>query len=311
MDTWVRAAASADRGKPAGVIPSAIHWPDGNIGGLGDAWWDPENHSEDPLYVFPSAMSQMTHTLLLTYHVTGNEKYLAPIRSMAALRLRLRQGDFQPDPQPGSAAWCADRMGNLSSVLSKYRLLTGSREFDELLRTDASTYAQYRFDGDEQQLARALGKTAQALSTNFAGYTSEVRYTDRVLRLPWLFGDNGIYPEAIEGIYTPDISLLYASVTGDPGGAGYFPMNAVKWLTEPRGLAALVTESATDRFRAQLFHFGDRPRNMGANLFLLAPGTYVATLGGKERALEIAGPQTRIDFTVPPKTVFNLQVARP
>jgi hypothetical protein len=33
MDTWVDAAAREERGKPAGVIPSAIHWPDGQVGG--------------------------------------------------------------------------------------------------------------------------------------------------------------------------------------------------------------------------------------------------------------------------------------
>ena len=36
MDTWVDAAERAERGKPAGIIPSAIHWPDGQAGGATD-----------------------------------------------------------------------------------------------------------------------------------------------------------------------------------------------------------------------------------------------------------------------------------
>jgi hypothetical protein len=46
MDTWVDAAARTDRGKPAGILPTAIHWPDGRVGGTGPNWWDPRNHSE-------------------------------------------------------------------------------------------------------------------------------------------------------------------------------------------------------------------------------------------------------------------------
>ena len=63
MDTWVDATARAERGKPAGVLPSAIHWPEGTIGGVGKNWWDPENHSTDPLYVFPSEMPLITPRL--------------------------------------------------------------------------------------------------------------------------------------------------------------------------------------------------------------------------------------------------------
>jgi hypothetical protein len=66
MRTWVDAAARAERGKPAGIIPSAIHWPNGQVGGAGKDWWDPRNHGEYTLYLWPSAMSMITDTLLLT-----------------------------------------------------------------------------------------------------------------------------------------------------------------------------------------------------------------------------------------------------
>ena len=41
MSTWVDAAARDERGKPTGMLPTAIHWPDGRIGGLGEKWWMP------------------------------------------------------------------------------------------------------------------------------------------------------------------------------------------------------------------------------------------------------------------------------
>src|SRR5690606_6678849 len=101
---------------------------------------------------------------------------------------------------------------------------------------------------DWESLTKALDRTAQALRINFPGYTSEVRYTDRVLRFPAIFGENGMYPEAREVSAEPDTNLLYSTATGDPGGALYFPMNAVRWLTPPRDIAALVTESSRKRF---------------------------------------------------------------
>ncbi|MHB9027928.1 MAG: hypothetical protein ACYC9O_04110, partial [Candidatus Latescibacterota bacterium] len=113
MDTWVDAASRNERGKPAGMLPTAIHWPEGFIGGVGKDWWDPRNHpSETVLYAFPSAMYMMTKTLLLTYHMTGDEKYLQPIRSMARIRLdylKNKPGKIVP----GSEAWSAERIGFL------------------------------------------------------------------------------------------------------------------------------------------------------------------------------------------------------
>jgi hypothetical protein len=55
-------------------------------------------------------------------------------------------------------------------------------------------------------------------------------------------------------------------------------MNAVRWHTPPRDLAALVTDAATNRFDARLYHFGPADRKLDCELFLLAPGDYEYTL---------------------------------
>jgi len=314
MDTWVDAAARAERGKPAGVIPSAIHWPDGRVGGLGPDWWDPQNHGEHTLYQFPSAMSMMVHTLLLTWHMTGNTDYLAPIRSMAALRLKHLRSPAKESPAPGGEAWCAARI-KLTSVLAKYKFLTGSAEFDALLGTEGDPLAGATQPQKRAKLAEALKETAGALSVNFEGYTSEVRYTDRVLRFPTLFGENGMFEKAIPAIRKPNTELLYSTVTGDPGDALYFPLNAVRWLTPPRELAALVTVSGPDRFAAELFHFGKTARAMSAELYLLRRGEYrfevVAAETGKTLAsseFAVKGPRTRIAFKLPLRTLCRLSV---
>jgi len=142
-----------------------------------------------------------------------------------------------------------------------------------------------------------------------------VRYTDRVLRFPTLFGKNGMFEKPIPSFQRPDTELLYRTVTGDPGEAFYFPLNAVRWLTPPRDLAALVTASGSDRFAAELFHFGKTPRAMSAELYLLKPGEYrvelVAPRNAKPLATEklvVKGPRTKINFELPPQTPCQLSV---
>ncbi len=317
MDTWVDAAARAERGKPAGIIPSAIHFPDGKVGGLSPDWWDPRNHGEHTLYLWPSAMSMMTNTLLLTYHMTGEQKYLEPVRSMAKIRLKYLNSSIKEEPAPGSELWCAGQLGFIAGTIAKYRFLTANTEFDELLAGGMSPYMRLRLKGDRNSLTTALRNTAEALRINFPGFTSEVRYTDRVLRFPSLFSA-GFVTKTSAPIRTPDASLLYSSVTGDPGGAGYFPLNAVRWLTPPRNIAALVTDSGTERFSAELFNFQTTPIKISAEFYLLVKGKYTFTIDSKnpggrtvlKKEIFIArGPRTRISFELPPQKLCTLVVA--
>lgn len=318
MNTWVDAAAQAEHGKPAGIIPTAIHWPDGRVGGLDPNWWDPRNHGEHTLYLFPSAMSLMTHTLLLTYHMTGEEKYLDPIRSMARIRLDYLNGARgAEDPAPGTEPWCAARLGGLTDVVAKYKFLTGKDDFDALLSREMSPYVRYRLESDPSSLVAGLRANAEALRVNFPGYTSEVRYTDRVLRFPTLFGPGGIADRTVAEIHSPNPSLLYSSVTGDPGTPDYFPLNAVRWLTSSREIAVLVNHCDKNELRAQLFHFGDRDRSMGAEFYMLDAGPYELTLAfespDSERIVErrtfiVTSRRTRVSFVLPTRRLCALRV---
>ncbi|MFH1743180.1 MAG: hypothetical protein ABIH23_29585, partial [bacterium] len=250
------------------------------------------------------------------YYMTGDEKYLEPIRSMAEIRRRYLQERPTEDPPEGSEAWCAAKI-NLSSVLGKYRFLAGDTEFDDLLGGGGDPYFLFRFRGDRGPLVEVLEGNAQAFGVNFPGYTSEVRYTDRVLRFPALFRDGVLYSKGIDSIHVPNPGLLYSTATGDPGGVGYFPLNRVKWLTPPRKIAALVTDTARDRFRAELFHFGEEPRKMGAELYLFDPGEYMYRIEEGERQntnkqegnkFKVTGPRTRISFDLPPRRLVTLTI---
>lgn len=316
MDTWVDAAAREEHGKPAGVVPAAIHWPDGEARGPGENWWDPRHHGEPRLYEWPSAVGHLADTLLLTWHMTGDEKYLAPLRSMAKLRLKWLQSERDETPPAGSEGWCGSKLGFLAPTLAKYRLLTGSEEFDDLLARDYSALATSASPDGRESLTRALRRTASALAVNFPGYTSEVRFTDRVFTFHRLFGADMLFREAKTGMdLRPDTNLLYSSATGDRGSLEFFPLNAVRWLTPPRGIAALVTRSGRDGLSAELFHFGDGPRTMGAEFYLLAPGSYEVRLTdsngeaiGRTQRFEVTVPRSRIAFELPPARQCRLEV---
>jgi hypothetical protein len=311
MDTWVDVTARADRGKPAGVIPSAIHWPEGHPGGLKEPWYYPDIDSQAHLYDWPGNMTMLASTLLLTYHLTDDEKYLRPIHSMAELRRSRIERSGTRDPEPGSSAWCAARMGFLAEILAKYRALTGDSRYDDMLLNEANGYVRFRITGRRDALVRDLERQAQALRKNWPGYTSEVRWTDRVLS----FTSNYLNDYADPPLPRVSPALLYASATGDLGRIDYLPLNAIRWLTPPREIAALVTSTSSDSLKAELYHFGRRPRDMAAELFLLEEGDYTVTIVAADRELgsqvvQVAGPRTKISLTLPPRILCRLRITK-
>ena len=311
MDTWVDVTARAERGKPAGVMPSAIHWPEGRAGGLSEPWYIPEIDKQAHLYNWPGNMTMLASTLLLTYHITGNEKYLQPIHSMARIRRAYREAPPKDKSTPGNLNWCAARMGFLAEILAKYRALTQNTQYDDLLLSEADGYTLFRISGRLDDLTQDLLRHAQALRMNWPGYTSEVRWTDRVLS----FTSNYLNDYAKPVLPRPNPALLYACATGDVGRVDYFPLNAVRWLTPPRDIAALVTSTGTDHLYAELYHFGDQPRDMAAEFYLLGTGTYTLIVEGSERILSrrefsVTGPRMRVAFNLPPRQLCRLRINR-
>ena len=308
MKTWVDAAERSERSKPAGILPSAIHWPDGRVGGVGKNWWQPENYYND-LYTWPSAINMINDTLLLCYHMTGDETYLQPIRSMAHSWRSQQSSENTKKAAPGSLAWCANQMQFLAEPLSKYRTLTGDRQFDELLLAEGDGYLKYLITGEEKQLVEDLKKNAEALRYNCEAYTSEVRFTDRV----HYFANAYLNRFSSAKLPSVDPSFLYAMLSGNVGSALYFPMSGVRWLTSAKEIALLVKENNPHRFVAELYHFGPYPRPMGAELFMLDPGEYELKIKVRDQELvsnvvEIKGKRAKISFTVPPRQLCALEI---
>ncbi len=149
------------------------------------------------------------------------------------------------------------------------------------------------------------------MSFNWPKFTDEVRYTDRVLAFP-----RGWPRTVATGLQRIDTSLLYSTVTGDPGSVDHFPLNGARWHTLPRDFAVLVAENRRDRFAAELFHFGSAPRDLGVSLFTLEPGRYRWTLTAlDDRVLtsdeHVLSPNARtLRFTLPARTGVRLSMEK-
>ncbi len=312
--TWVDAAARSERGKPAGIIPSAIHWPDGKVGGTGQNWWNPENHTSDPLYTWPSSMPMMTNSLLLAYHITREQHFLEPIFSMAEIRLKHLEKNKNKTAakfEPGTESWCADQMNRfLTGTIAKYRLISGDTQFDELLKNEEDPYVQYSFFNKDNHFLSDLKNTADTLSHNYPMYTTEVRWTDRVLS----FNKNYlayIYPD----IHTPNHKLLYSMLTGDPGSPLYFPLNGFQWINQDLDLAVRVKSHTRESADIDVFGFFDGKKTINLKTYLLQKGTYNVTQISKgkqlnRKSVHLTQLTNEIDFQISGNIPIEIRITK-
>jgi hypothetical protein len=207
-------------------------------------------------------------------------------------------------------------MRGLNQAISKYRLLTGSSEFDDLLGSDSNGYLAMLTTGNTDGLELELRNQAETLRNFGPGFSSEVRITDRTMRFPTLFTQEGsVYGAPLAGVFEADPRLIFSTLTGEPGDGMYFPLNGVRWLTPPRDFAALVHQNSRERFLAEVFHFGIAPRAMEIELLLLKPGAYILELVNARtgemlypRLLPISNDTRRISIEIPPQILCRIDV---
>ncbi len=141
-----------------------------------------------------------------------------------------------------------------------------------------------------------------------------MRWTDRVIS----FTKNYLAYLPAPAPPAPAPETLYCSASGDSGNPLVFPMNAVRWLTPPRDIAALVTASARASFAAELYHFGPQARELGAEFYLLEPGEYDLTLSGaggdaahplQRGVVRVTGPRAKASFSLPSRRLCTLTLS--
>lgn len=305
LKTWVEATFSNEYGKPEGIIPAAIHWPDGKPGGLGENWWQPENHTEPTLYYFPTQQSMMYECFLLAYHMTKDEYFLKPIRFVSEKRLQ-GIGDGKPENyEPGSLEWSLSILKNqIPRMLIKYRLITEDNTYDSIFKKDATGYDRFLMEKNIKKITSEINEQQKSLSLPREFYTTEVRWTDRLFSFVRYF--NFILDEPLPYF---DSAFLFSCLTGSVGNYQILPVFGVKWLTRPTDIAILTEVNSINEFRAQLFHFGTEPRKMKVRFLNLANGKYTLKLSGsKKTTFELSTDQREVDITLPPQKLCKIKV---
>lgn len=307
LKTWVEATFTEEYGKPEGIIPAAIHWPDGKPAGLGKNWWQPENHSEPTLYYFPAQQSMMYECFLQAYHITQDEYFLKPIRFISEKRL-LGTGDGNPgDYQPGSLEWSLSVLkSSIPGILIKYRLITGDTTYDSISKKDAKGYERFIFEQYLQQLTSEMDEQRKSFSLPEVFYTTEIRWTDRLFSSVRYF--NYIKDEPLPGF---NADFLFSCLTGSVGNYKILPIIGVKWITPPTDIAILTEVNSTKTFQAQLFHFGNNSRIMKVRFLNLQKGNYQWHLsGGKMRVFELNSDNHEIEVSIPSQKLCRLIVEK-
>jgi hypothetical protein len=305
LKTWVEATFTQENGKPEGIVPAAIHWPDGKPSGIGKNWWQPENHTEPTLYYFPNQQSMMYECFLQAYHITKDDYFLKPIRFISEKRLQGIGDGNTGDYQPGSLEWSLSVLkGDIPQILIKYRLITGDKSYDSILRKDATGYERFCLEKDLEQLTKEMDTQRQAFSLPEEFYTSEIRWTDRLFSSVGYI--NSANNRSIPGF---DIGFLFSCLTGSIGNYNILPVFGVKWITHPTEIAILTEVNSTRKFQAQLFHFGNDSRSMRVRFLNLENGNYHWQLsGGKTGFCKINVDNREIEITIPSQKLCKLIV---
>ncbi|HAN30978.1 MAG TPA: hypothetical protein DCQ06_05220 [Myxococcales bacterium] len=218
LKTEALSAQSTARDKPEGIVPSALHWPSGEPGGPNSKWFNPGCHFNASPFKWPGPMRLMLRAFVLAYIKTNDAAFMAPLQSMAAWRREALKAPDANAPK-GSGLWCGKQIGgHLADALGKYRLLSGDKSFDDLLTSDASEMAKYRMGIGSKPDDEKLENAWKGLRLNQAAWTTEVRWTDRILKWP------KAYANWYSDLPKPDVNLLHTMTTGDVGSSALLPV---------------------------------------------------------------------------------------
>jgi hypothetical protein len=191
-DAWVADALSTDRGKPKGIIPAQVAWPDGRLGGTNSAQWWAASHSpgtvnydwwDDKTNTGQAYKGLLVTILSTVYDTTGDAKYFEPLR--LEYELASKHG-FQPDTatrrggkkqwnpddlgfnaDPGSELWTAARIQETGAWLEADRKIRGRQGGLQLTRTT-------------EEIVEKGGNAAKYLRQYWPISTTEAGPTDRV-----------------------------------------------------------------------------------------------------------------------------------
>lgn len=297
LDGWIAISEREENGKPAGIPPAAVEFPSGNVGG--DPWWNPGCHYSDRTFAFPRALSFLAEAMVLAYHKTGEERYINWLDAMAQHRRAwIEQGS--PSGETGNIDWARSQIRKaLHNGLRKHWLLTQSDEYIDLLLHTGDRYDQYRITGVDEGWVAQLESTAKALSANKAAYTTEVHFTDRVVKFHSAYW-NDFVEVPLPGI---DTELLYNMISGDLGSPGYIPLPRFRWGFDPRIVRVHVTRNQS----VDLYAVAETAVMGSVRLLQQDAGHFTLTCS-EQIVQEGAFSDGVISLTLPPRDICVLHI---
>jgi len=248
-DAWLAAAMSTDKGKPKGFIPPNVAFADGEIGGKDAPKWCQGNHAPGTVnYDFGAYKNYHLDLFTLAYRLTGDEKYLEPVRLEAEAYAKMKDVKADQNAVVGTAPFLKHGLEPSATLWEKLD--------PELSRSNQTTEQKQALEAAVRDVIDKCDFVIKQLRARWPVMTTEASATDRV---------------AFPGIVDP-----YLIYTGGLVGRGVGSLTAaVTYTGIGRDFAAFLTKSSSRELSLSLYSFRQGPVNVGIRPWALEiGGTY-------------------------------------
>ena len=164
-------AMRTDKGKPRGIIPGEMAYETDEIGGRSvPTWYDPGDIPAKGNYGFAKFHTHRTQVMYLAHKLSGDEKFLEPIRLEAEYALE-HGGDLTAKIhklEPGSPEWVAIVLKDSPQLWEQVRYEKARKGGRDVRKAD------------RQMIAEATLPFIPQIRTNMPYVTTEALATDRV-----------------------------------------------------------------------------------------------------------------------------------
>ena len=264
--SWAKVSMQTDKGKPKGLVPVSVRFPDEMVNGEVPDWYS-TNMYWGYFNWKHHAGAMVLDQLLFSYMMSKDDFLLQPLNTTLVL---LQKYLAKPpiNPEYGSEQWAVDVLysnGFFWNVASQWRLVTDDPRFDDLFLKYGPPFIRYYLTGQEELLVNHLREMDEKLSYNFQMVTSEAMHTDRV--------------------YVRGYEDVKAMLTGDLVHESMSPYYILTWENTRSGFTAFVKDFKKDYLRIESYNFLPQQQKPTIRLWNLEPGHYemVVRANGSEK----------------------------
>jgi len=278
-EAWAKLMRSMEGGKLSGVIPEEMFSADGSYV-IREGGWSPEGWSAD-------GQRAITWLFAALYDLKDDKRWLAAAEEaltgqppeQEAIPVPNNGADTSPDEQPGKPPvpqpLPLEKKADSPSTGGRRLLqkLSGKHPLAEFFEHTSE------WDGGTQ-LAKMAGEFEQALSTNFAMYSTEALFPDRV------FFE---VPETYQ-------RFLFGGAAPRPD---RYPAFAVTWAPAREEYARAVVAANETSIQLKLFNFEPGVVQASLRAWRLRPGRYQWSIQETRQQGEVEIDGTRRMFLIP------------